>query len=141
MLVTSDGRPVLGEDGPVQFAHDDVTGMNIRENGAVMIARNGESEQAGRIEVAQIENRRVLEANGKNLFQLPDEEESGLNEADIVNLVPAEEDTMKNKTLEMSNVDIEDEMTQLLNAQRSYEMNARTLRKADEMQGLINQLR
>lgn len=141
ILVTSDGHPVLGEDGPIQFAHDGVTDMSISENGTVIIDRDGEPEQAGSIEVAQIENSRILEAKGENLFQLPNEEESGLNEADIVNLVPTEEETIKSKTLEMSNVDIEDEMTQLLNAQRSYEFNARTLSNADEMQGLINQLR
>lgn len=141
VLVTSDGNPIIGENGPVQFVHDDITDMSIAENGAVMVDRNGQSEQVGSIEIAQIENRRVLEANGNNLFQLPDEAASGLTEADIVTIVPTEEASMQSQTLEMSNVDIENEMTQLLNAQRSYEFNARAISNADEMQGLINQLR
>lgn len=41
----------------------------------------------------------------------------------------------------MSNVDISKEMTELINTQRSYQFNARTITMADQMMGLVNGIR
>ncbi|MCL6477594.1 MAG: flagellar basal-body rod protein FlgG [Peptococcaceae bacterium] len=45
------------------------------------------------------------------------------------------------RSLESSNVDIAVEMTELLESQRAYQINARALRLSDEMWGLANNLR
>lgn len=45
------------------------------------------------------------------------------------------------KSLESSNVDLTVEMTELLESQRAYQMNARALKMADEMWGMANNLR
>lgn len=45
------------------------------------------------------------------------------------------------KSLESSNVDLSVEMTELLESQRAYQLNARALRAADDMWGMANNLR
>ncbi len=45
------------------------------------------------------------------------------------------------KSLESSNVDLTVEMTELLESQRAYQLNARALRAADDMWGMANNLR
>ena len=49
--------------------------------------------------------------------------------------------SMENQKLEASNVNYEKEMTDLINVQRSYQFNARTVTLADQMLGLINNIR
>ncbi|MDY0404584.1 flagellar basal body rod C-terminal domain-containing protein [Virgibacillus sp. 179-BFC.A HS] len=61
--------------------------------------------------------------------------------AGIMRDVAANEDLLQAKALETSNVDIAQEMAELLMAQRSYQFNSRTISMADQMSGLINQLR
>ncbi len=48
---------------------------------------------------------------------------------------------MQGGTLEMSNVNLSKEMTELIQTQRSYQFNARTVTLADQMLGLINGIR
>lgn len=48
---------------------------------------------------------------------------------------------MENQKLEASNVNYEKEMTDLINVQRSYQFNALTITLADQMLGLINNIR
>ncbi len=46
---------------------------------------------------------------------------------------------MKNQALETSNMSIQEEMTDMIITQRAYQLNARAITTADQMQGLINQ--
>ncbi len=48
---------------------------------------------------------------------------------------------MQSGTLEMSNVNLSKEMTELIQTQRSYQFNARAVTLADQMLGLINGIR
>lgn len=139
VIVNSDGHPLIGNNGSIQFAANNITGMNITSDGMITVNRNGQTEQVGRISIVQIDQSRVLEESGNNLYTLPDLE--GLNMAAVVQQVPAVDGILQNQALEMSNVDIASQMTQLINAQRSYQFNARTISMADQMQGLINQIR
>jgi flagellar basal-body rod protein FlgG len=44
-------------------------------------------------------------------------------------------------TLELSNVNIVNEITKMISAQRAYEMNSKTIKTSDEMLGVISNLR
>jgi len=140
MLVTKDGHPVIGTNGPIQFAAN-FDSIHIAEDGRVVVQRGSQTQDVGAIAVAEINNPRILEAIGENLFQLPNEADIGLNVNDIVQIVPQDTVRMQNQALEMSNVSIQEQMTQLINAQRSYQFNSRSISMADQMQGLINQIR
>lgn len=140
LLVTGDGRPVSGVDGPIQF-NGNFDNIHINDNGAIVVQRGTETEVVGTLDVVRIERSRILEAAGDNLFRFPNVDALGLDIAELVAGVPQGEKVIENKVLEMSNVRLEDEMTRLITAQRSYQFNARTISTADQMQGLVNQLR
>ena len=78
-------------------------------------------------------------------MKMPDNlQQLGLNAEDIItDLQDADrvEIAMANGMLELSNVDISKEMTDLMTAQRSYQFNARSITIADQMLGLINGIR
>jgi flagellar basal-body rod protein FlgG len=136
MLVTKDGSPVLGENGRIQFSAS-VQGVEILNDGTIFVQQGSEKIDAGRLAVAAIDRVRLLESMGNNVFRLP----AGFNLDDLVQDVPQGEDLMQQKRLEMSNVNLAEEMAGLIGAQRAYQMNARGLTMADQMQGLINSIR
>src|SRR5699024_7946530 len=108
-------------------------------DGSVLVQRNNQSEweNVGILALTEAVLPRSLEAVGDNQFRVPDE----LNETDILQAVAPEGQLLENGAIEMSNVSIHDQMTERINAQRSYQMNERTVTMGDEMQGLVNQLR
>lgn len=142
MLVTKDGHPVYGNNGPIQFSTAGVQEMNIADNGDIIVQRNGATEVVGTLAIADIALPNALETVGDNLFRLPNLAALGLEQNDLVQAaVPGGEAFIQGGTLEMSNVSIQEQMTQLMNAQRAYQFNARTVTMSDQMQGLVNQLR
>lgn len=139
-LVTSEGYPIYGTNGPIQF-QSDFDAIHINERGDIILTINAEESTVATLAIAEITRPRILEATGENGFRLPDLAALGYNFNDIVRAPANDTHLVQNQVLEMSNVAIQDEMTQLIIAQRSYQMNARSITTADQMQGLINQLR
>lgn len=139
MLVTKEGQPILGQNGPIVFSAHQVTKIQMDDDGSVLVQRNNqpEWENVGILALTEAVLPRSLESVGDNQFRVPDE----LNETDILQAVAPEGQLLENGAVEMSNVSIQDQMTEMINAQRSYQMNARTVTMGDEMQGLVNQLR
>lgn len=139
-LVTSDGYPVYGNDGPIEFSSN-FDSLHINERGEILLTRGENETHVGTLSIVQIERPRLLEATGNNAFRLPDLDALGLNFNEIVLQPNENEPLVQNQVLEMSNVAIQDEMTNMIIAQRAYQMNARSITTADQMQGLISQLR
>lgn len=139
VLVTSDGDPALGEDGPIiiEEGFDDI---QISSNGDIMVKRNEQMVQTGSLAVVEMNRPDLLEATGNNAFKLPNLGELGYTMGDIVYGVN-NDDMVKSGALEQANVDTGKEMTDMVNTQRSYQFNARTISMGDQMLGLINQLR
>lgn len=140
MLVTKDGHPVNGINGPIQFAGQQIEDIQINDNGMVIVNRNGQQEIVGTIAVTEVIQPRLLEAVGNNFLRIPNLDELGINEADILQ-IPQNGNLMQSGVLEMSNVKVEEQMTQMMMAQRAYQFNARSISMADQMQGLINNIR
>jgi flagellar basal-body rod protein FlgG len=139
-LTTKAGNPVLGEDGPITFA-DGFDSISIRDDGQVVVERGNFAEVVGTIDIVEAIRPNVLEAEGHNLFRLPNLEELDYNLADIIQDVQTQTELIQSKALEQSNVDISQEMSDLILAQRSYQFNARTISMSDQMMGLVNGLR
>lgn len=138
MLVTKDGLPVLGENGAaIQFSGNNVQQLHINENGNIIVQRAGQNEVVGTLAISEAILPRSLEAVGDNQFRIPENVE--LN--DVIQAAQAEANMLQSGALETANVNMQDQMTQLINAQRSYQMNARSVTMSDQMQGLISQLR
>lgn len=141
MLTTGEGYPVLGRDGMPIVLPQNIDDIDIRSNGDVIVQQGQISETVGQLNVMTAIRPRILEATGENRFRLPDLDELGMNEAEIMQEALPNNRLMQTKAIEQSNVDLSDEMTELLQTQRSYEFNARTISMGDQMMELVNQLR
>lgn len=146
-LVTSSGYYVLDADTgepisfrpyyneyDITFSQDDVL---ISDDGVVSIQdKYDNAYPIGRIAIVSFTNPEGLESVGDNMYRMPTEDGSitGLETEDT-------ESKVMQGFLERSNVNILDEMTELIMAQRAYQMSSRVLQSADEMERLANDLR
>lgn len=140
MLVTSEGHPVLGQDGSIMIPRN-VDSVRIQDDGAILVSIQGETNEADRLALAAIDQPRTLEAAGSNTFRFPPEDELGVNPLDLVNEVARGDAALKSGALEASNVNIGEELTEMLQVQRAYQFNARSITIGDQMMGLIGKLR
>lgn len=140
MLTTKDGHPVMGVNGPIVM-REGFEDIDILSDGQITVKRNNETEFVGQISVVEAVRPQLLEAVGNNNFIVPDLAALGYNVNDVIQAVNLYEDTLKSATLEASNVDLAQQMTDMLMTQRSYQFNARTISMGDQMLGLVNQLR
>lgn len=141
MLTTSDGEAVLGQTGEAIRIQDGFDEVVVSDNGEVRIHRDGQTEVAGTLAVIEFTRPEVLEATDRNLFQLPDLAALGMVQAEVMQPLGAENALMESGMLEQSNINLSEQMTDLITAQRAYQFNARTISTTDQMMGLVNQLR
>ncbi len=113
--------------------------INISEDGVVSVTIDGQEspEEIGRIELASFMNPAGLKAIGGNLFVQT--ESSG----EPIFGHPGEPGfgTVHQGYLEKSNVDIVREMIDLIVAQRTYEINSKAVRTADNLLAIANNLK
>lgn len=140
MLVTSNGNPVLGDEGPITLQNN-FQSFTIRENGEIAVERNGDEQVEARLDIVNAQRPRLLEAAGQNLFRLPDLAELGYDQQEIIEAVGNNDVTLQQGALESSNVDMSKQVTDMLSTQRAYQFNSRSIAMGDQMMGLINQLR
>lgn len=133
-LVTHDGYQVL----PGLFIPADATELTISATGEVSATVPGQTAavEIGRIELARFINPSGLAAVGENLYAAtPASGEAFLG-------LPGEEGfgRILQGSLESSNVEIVQEMTDMIAAQRAYEINARAISATDQMLQATNDL-
>lgn len=144
LLTTSDGSPVLDENqNPIRF-NDDFQKIVISNDGTISTVQNDQTEapQEFQLGVVQVDRPQMLIQNGNNRYGLKDLGGIPLNE--VLTFLEGElrgDVAMEQGALEMSNVDLSKEMTDLLISQRSYQMNAKSVTLGDQMLGLINGVR
>ena len=131
-LVTIDGYEVL----PGITIPTGSTELTISRSGEVSAKLPGATDATvlGQLTLADFVNEAGLQPLGDNLFQ----ETAASGEAVIGN--PDEEGFayMKQGYLESSNVDPVKEITELISAQRAYEMNSKVITTADEMASIVS---
>jgi flagellar hook protein FlgE len=90
---------------------------------------NGTKQAIGQIALAVFTNNQGLTASGENLFEVS-------NNSGLPNIGPAAE-AGRGKiiagTLEMSNVDLSDQFTDMIVTQRGFQANSRTIQTTDQM--------
>lgn len=135
MIITSDGFAVA----PEIVIPDDARSISINGAGEVFayFDDTAEAELLGQFTLSGFTNAKGLEALGSNLF--------GETEASGPALIssPGEDGlgTLRQGYLESSSVDAVREITQLIEAQRGYEMNAKVISAADQMMAATTQVR
>jgi flagellar basal-body rod protein FlgG len=135
-LVTSDGY--LLADGITFNENSPVDSIVIAGDGQVSETPAGGTQQnVGRIMLARFVNPAGLTAIGKNLFIVS--EASG----QPIEGNPGEDGagTLTQGTLEMSNVQIVEEMVNMIVSQRAYESNSKAITTSDSMLEIANGLK
>ncbi|PWK16243.1 flagellar hook-basal body protein [Tumebacillus permanentifrigoris] len=154
-LVTADGNPVLDTTGnPINLTGFETDSLTIDENGMITGLPNAAGgggaapgQATPRLEVGQLEVTRVVhpESNlvgaGENLFRLHAQVNALDVQANAVIVNGERHSRVQQRAVEMSNVDMSTQMTEMIVAQRAYSMNARALTTTDQMMGIANSLR
>jgi flagellar basal-body rod protein FlgG len=135
VIVTSDGHPVQ----PEIVIPQDARSISINANGDVFayFADSVEAQQLGQITLTSFTNAKGLEAIGNNLFLQT--EASGAPFVASPGTQGA--GTLIQGYLESSSVDPVREITELIEAQRGYELNSKVISAADQMLGATSQIR
>ena len=134
-LVTVDGYRLQ----PAITIPPDAVDVTINGSGDVLakIAGQVTPQNVGTIQLAAFANDAGLEATGDNLFV----ETPASGTATTGNPGNAGFGTLSQGFLETSNVNVVQEITNLITAQRAYEMNSKVIQASDEMMAQLNQLR
>jgi flagellar basal-body rod protein FlgG len=134
-LVTSDGYLVT----PTITVPPTATSVTVSQTGLVTATIPGQStpQQVGQLTTANFINEAGLEALGSNLFQ------QTAASGQPTTGVPGDTafGVLQQGYLEASNVDPVSEITNLISAQRAYEMNSKVIQAADQMSGTISNMR
>lgn len=119
----------------------DVTDLAIASNGEITGVIAGAKKLFGQILLAGFQNPEGLEKNGKNLF-VPTTN-SGIPQVGKPGSLAGNQllGTIQSKSLEQSNVDLAASMTDLIQVQRAYQVNARLIQDGDQMWGVANSMR
>lgn len=115
--------------------------LSVAPNGEIKGVINGVETLFGQISLAVFQNPQGLQKNGNNLF-VPTVN-SGAPQAGLPGSTTSGQvlGTIRAQTLEQSNVDMAATMTDLMQVQRAYQMNARLVQDGDQMWGIANSIR
>jgi len=134
-IVTSDGYSLE----PEISIPEDATSISIGSDGTVSVIQAGETEpsEVGNIELAKFLNPGGLNSIGKNLF-LPTK-----SSGDVITGTPGEDGfgSISQGYVEMSNVNVVEEMVQMIAAQRAYEINSKAIKAADDILQMANNIK
>lgn len=135
LIVTSDGYPVV----PDITIPEDARSIAINADGEVVASFNDQvdTQILGRFTLANFTNDKGLEAIGGNLFL----ETAASGAPNIGDAGTDGRGAFRQGFLEESSVDAVREITELIEAQRGYEMNAKVITAADQMLGATVQIR
>ena len=138
----SDGN-IVNDDGlqlvPNITIPADATQIAIGIDGTVSVLQPGaqEMQQVGQIEIVNSINPAGLHSSGDNLFL-----ETGASGAPIIGIAGQDGlGQIKQGFVEMSNVQLVEEMTELITGQRAYEANSKAITTSDSMLQTTNELK
>lgn len=137
-LVNAQGMAVLDSGGaPIQILRDEFVSYSVGKDGSVVkVAADGTIDNGTKIGVASIPNPAGLKKVGNSLYELTTN--SG---GDLGNLLEptAASSAIMSGVLEMSNVDLSEEFTEMIVAQRGFQANSRIITTSDTvLEELIN---
>jgi flagellar basal-body rod protein FlgG len=145
LLVNGSGHPVLDENDNFITFPENVERFKLEGNGEITVRDRNGTETTFDLGIVQLEKPQFMEQFGGNLIGLPaNMQDLGVNEDEIItNIQGAARNgiSLSQRMLEASNVDIGTEMTDMLNVQRSYQFQGKSISMADQMMGLVNGIR
>jgi flagellar basal-body rod protein FlgG len=133
-LVTADGFTIQ----PAITIPQNTTNITINGNGQVLAQIAGQTtpQTVGQLELATFPNEGGLSQQGSNLLS----ETPASGAATTGNPGSTAFGSIQQGFLETSNVNIVSEITNLISAQRAYEMNSKVIQTSDQMMSTLSQL-
>lgn len=118
---------------------NDSIGVTINASGQVLVKTQGQTAltNVGQIQLAIFPNESGLEAKGGDLYTITEASGSAV----IGNPASNGFGALQQGFLEASNVNVVQEITALIQAQRAYEMNSKVIQTGDQMLNTVTQLR
>ncbi len=134
-VVTHDGYPVL----PGITVPSNAVDVSINASGEVLASIDGQVnlQNVGQIQLATFANDAGLESRGDNLYV----ETPASGNPSTGNPSSTGYGSILQGYLETSNVNAVEEISNLISAQRAYEMNSKVIQTSDEMMGTMSNLR
>ena len=134
-LVTADGYSIAGDI----TIPPESQAVAIAADGTISASVPGQTQpvQLGKLQLATFANPAGLAAQGSTLFR----ETSASGAAVLGNPGEGGAGLLRQGMIEVSNVNVVEEMIDLITGQRAYEINSRVIKAADEMLGQTAQLR
>ncbi len=134
-IVNSDGYQLI----PNMTIPEDATDISVGTDGIISVQQPGNQEmtQVGQIELATFINPAGLHAMGDNLFL-----ETAVSGAPVIGNGGVDGfGQIRQGFVELSNVQLVEEMTDLITGQRAYEANSKAVTTSDEMLQTVNNLK
>ncbi len=133
-LVTSSGYLVQ----PAVTIPAGVTNISIGSDGIVTVQQQGSAQrvQAGSLQLASFSNPAGLEARGENLYL----ETASSGTPNVVTPGTAGTGMLMQGYVETSNVNVVEELVNMIQTQRAYEINSKAINAADQMLQRLGQL-
>jgi flagellar basal-body rod protein FlgG len=131
-LVTSSGEAII----PAITIPADAASITIGRDGTVSaeLANGGGAVQVGQLQLSRFVNNAGLQPIGRNLYQ-----ETSASGTAVVGIPGAQGAGMLMQgSLEASNVNIVEEMVNMIETQRAYEINSKAISAADGMLRFLN---
>lgn len=137
-IVNSDGYRLLDDSGEPIQVDEDTREIQV-SNGIIyaLVGDDSDLEEVAPIGMAKFTNPAGLEKVGGSIFMptsASGEPEEGVEGDEGFGVI-------RQYFLENSNVSVVDEMVQMITAQRAYEINTKTIKTADEILEMTNNLR
>lgn len=146
-LVTANGESVLGANNQPIAIDNDYDSIKVNQNGTLEVTYKTPGKQADtfQLSIAEINRPDLLQKTGGNLYELPGTEAQQVANGtlQVLNLADGNDGSIRvgQGALEMSNVDLTNEMTELIATQRLLQSQSKAISFADDMRGLVNTIR
>lgn len=134
MITDGDGHRLVYESYAEESAWGSPDRITIREDGTISgVDEKGAARILGKVALFHPDSNEQLISLGKGRYGLPQGMEAE-------NSIDSEGGSgrIHQRTLEESNVDLAESMTEMILTQRAYQMNAKSITTADEMLEVIN---
>ena len=134
-MVTADGYTVQ----PGLQIPSNATGVTVNQSGQVQVTIQGQTAPTtvGQVQLATFPNEAGLDAQGDNLFL----QTAASGQPVTGNPATAGYGSVMQGFIETSNVNVVTEITNLITAQRAYEMNSKVITTSDDMLSTLTNLR
>jgi flagellar basal-body rod protein FlgG len=137
-LVTAGGLPVQSDTGTDLVVPQGSLNAHLDDSGQLIATdATGTDQVIGSLAISQFANNAGLQANGQNLWTATVASGAAIPVAQGAANAPL----VVAGALEGSNVDMADEFTRMILAQRGYQMNSKVVQSWDEINQMANNLR